>query len=101
MAQSSSAIRSLRKDTAFQWEGMDKKGQRLKGKSIAASEQALKLDLRRQGVVATKIRKQSQSFKSGGKPKAEDIAVFSRQLATMLGAGIPLVQAFEIVGAGH
>jgi type IV pilus assembly protein PilC len=91
----------MRKDVAFQWEGMDKKGQRLKGKSIAASEQALKLDLRRQGVVATKIRKQSQSFKSGGKPKAEDIAVFSRQLATMLGAGIPLVQAFEIVGAGH
>jgi type IV pilus assembly protein PilC len=101
MAQSSSAIRTMRKDVAFQWEGMDKKGQRLKGKSVAASEQALKLDLRRQGVVATKIRKQSQSFKSGGKPKAEDIAVFSRQLATMLGAGIPLVQAFEIVGAGH
>ncbi|HWW19896.1 MAG TPA: type II secretion system F family protein [Steroidobacteraceae bacterium] len=101
MAQSSSAIRSVRKDVAFQWEGMDKKGQRLKGKSVASSEQALKLDLRRQGVVATKIKKQSQSFKAGGKPKAEDIAVFSRQLATMLAAGIPLVQAFEIVGAGH
>jgi type IV pilus assembly protein PilC len=101
MAQASSAIRSIRKDVAFQWEGMDKKGQRLKGKSVAASEQALKMDLRRQGVVATKIKKQSQSFKSGGKVKAEDIAVFSRQLATMLAAGIPLVQAFEIVGAGH
>jgi type IV pilus assembly protein PilC len=101
MAQSTSAIRSLRKDTAFQWEGMDKKGQRLKGKSVAASEQALKLDLRRQGVVATRIKKQSTAFRSGGKVKAEDIAVFSRQLATMLTAGIPLVQAFEIVGAGH
>ena len=101
MAQASSAIRSIRKDVAFQWEGMDKKGQRLKGKSVAASEQALKSDLRRQGVVATKIRKQSQAFKSGGKVKPEDIAVFSRQLATMLAAGIPLVQAFEIVGAGH
>jgi type IV pilus assembly protein PilC len=101
MAQASSAIRSIRKDVAFQWEGMDKKGQRLKGKSVAASEQALKMDLRRQGVVATKIKKQSQAFKSGGKVSAEDIAVFSRQLATMLGAGIPLVQAFEIVGAGH
>jgi type IV pilus assembly protein PilC len=101
MAQSTSAIRSLRKDTAFQWEGMDKKGQRLKGKSVAASEQALKLDLRRQGVVATKIKKQSTAFKTGGKVKPEDIAIFSRQLATMLTAGIPLVQAFEIVGAGH
>jgi type IV pilus assembly protein PilC len=101
MAQASSAIRSLRKDVAFQWEGMDKKGQRIKGKSVAANEQALKMDLRRQGVVATKIKKQSRAFKSGGKVKPEDIAVFSRQLATMLAAGIPLVQAFEIVGAGH
>src|SRR5580700_5274766 len=101
MAQATSAIRSIKKDIAFQWEGMDKKGQRLKGRSVAASEQALKSDLRRQGVVATKIKKQSQAFKSGGKVKPEDIAVFSRQLATMLGAGIPLVQAFEIVGAGH
>src|SRR5580658_1182404 len=101
MAQASSAIRSIRKDVAFQWEGMDKKGQRLKGKSVAASEQALKMDLRRQGVVATKIKKQSQAFKTGGKVKPEDIAIFSRQLATMLGAGIPLVQAFELIGTGH
>lgn len=101
MAQATSAIRSLRKDTAFNWEGMDKKGQKLKGRSVAASEQALKLDLRRQGVVATRIKKQSQAFRSGGKVNAEDISVFSRQLATMLAAGIPLVQAFEIVGAGH
>ena len=48
-----------------------------------------------------RVRKQSQAFKSGGKVKPEDIAVFSRQLATMLAAGIPLVQAFEIVGNGH
>src|SRR6202034_704305 len=60
-----------------------------------------KSELRRQGVVATRIRKQSQAFKTGGSVKAEDIAIFSRQLATMLGAGIPLVQAFEIVGNGH
>jgi len=101
MAQATSAIRSIRKDVAYQWEGMDKKGQRIKGRSVAQSEQALKNELRRQGVVATRIRKQSQAFKSGGKVKAEDIAIFSRQLATMLGAGIPLVQAFEIIGAGH
>jgi type IV pilus assembly protein PilC len=101
MAQATSAIRSIRKDVAYQWEGMDKKGARIKGRSVAANEQALKNELRRQGVVATRIRKQSQAFKSGGKVKAEDIAIFSRQLATMLGAGIPLVQAFEIIGAGH
>lgn len=101
MAQATSAIRSLRKEVAFNWEGMDKKGQKVKGRSVAASEQALKSELRRQGVVATRIKKQSQAFKSGGKVKSEDIAVFSRQLATMIGAGIPLVQAFEIIGAGH
>jgi type IV pilus assembly protein PilC len=101
MAQSSSAIRSIRKDIAYQWEGMDKKGVKVKGRAVAANEQSLKADLRRQGVVATRVKKQSSAFKSGGKVTAEDIAIFSRQLATMLGAGIPLVQAFEIVGAGH
>jgi type IV pilus assembly protein PilC len=101
MAQATTAIRTLRKDVAFNWEGMDKKGQKIKGRSVAASEQALKSELRRQGVVATRIKKQSQAFKSSGKVKTEDIAIFSRQLATMIGAGIPLVQAFEIIGAGH
>jgi type IV pilus assembly protein PilC len=101
MAQATSAIRSIKRDVAFSWEGMDKKGQRIKGRSVAVNEQALKSELRRQGVVATRIKKQSQAFKSGGKVKAEDIAIFSRQLATMLGAGIPLVQAFEIIGSGH
>jgi type IV pilus assembly protein PilC len=101
MAQATTAIRTIKRDVAFNWEGMDKKGQRIKGRSVAQNEQALKSELRRQGVVATKIRKQSSAFKSGGKVKAEDIAIFSRQLATMLGAGIPLVQAFEIIGSGH
>ncbi len=101
MAQATTAIRSVKRDVAFQWEGMDKKGQRIKGRSVAPDEAALKTELRRQGVVATRIKKQAQTFKSGGKVKAEDIAIFSRQLATMLAAGIPLVQAFEIVGNGH
>jgi type IV pilus assembly protein PilC len=101
MAQATSAIRSIKRDTAFNWEGMDKKGQRIKGRSVAQNEQALKSELRRQGVVATRIKKQSQAFKAGGRVKAEDIAIFSRQLATMLAAGIPLVQAFEIIGTGH
>jgi type IV pilus assembly protein PilC len=101
MAQSTTAIRTLKKDVAFQWEGMDKKGQRIKGRSVAPSEQALKVELRRQGVAATRIKKQAASRVRGGKVKAEDIAIFARQLATMLGAGIPMVQAFEIIGAGH
>jgi type IV pilus assembly protein PilC len=101
MAQATTAIRTVKKDIAFAWEGMDKKGQKVKGRSLAPSELALKQDLRRQGVIATRIKKQSTALKSGGKVRPEDIAIFSRQLATMLAAGIPLVQAFEIIGAGH
>jgi type IV pilus assembly protein PilC len=95
------SVKSIKRDIPFQWEGMDKKGNRVKGKSLAPDEAALRADLRRQGIAPNRIRKQSQSFKSGGKPNPQDIAVFARQLATMLGAGIPLVQAFEIVGNGH
>jgi type IV pilus assembly protein PilC len=92
---------TVSKDIPFIWEGKDKKGNRVTGKSLAASEQALRSDLRRQGVVATRVRKQRAAFRSGAKPSPEDIAIFFRQLATMLTAGIPLVQSFEIVGTGH
>ncbi len=98
MAQSATAIR---KNIQFNWVGTDKKGNKLKGRSLAASEQALRADLRRQGVVPVKVSKQSNLFKAGGKVSPEDIAIFSRQLATMLAAGIPLVQSFEIIGNGH
>lgn len=94
-------VRTIKRDIPFLWEGMDKKGNKVKGKSLAPDELALRADLRRQGIAPSKVRKQSTAFKSGGKVKPEDIAVFSRQLATMLAAGIPLVQAFEIVGNGH
>ncbi len=100
MAQSSTAIRSAQRDTPFLWEGKDKRGKVVKGKSLAKDEMALRAELRRQGVAPSKIRKQSGKV-AGGKVKPEDIAVFSRQLATMLAAGIPLVQSFDIVGAGH
>ena len=93
--------KSIKRDVPYQWEGMDKKGNRVKGKSLAPDESALRADLRRQGIAPSRIKKQSQAFKAGGKPNPQDIAVFARQLATMLGAGIPLVQAFEIVGNGH
>jgi type IV pilus assembly protein PilC len=89
-------------DTPFLWEGTDRNGKKIKGKSLANDEAAVRADLRRQGVVPTRIRKQSKGlFASGGKITTGDIALFSRQLATMLAAGIPLVQAFEIVGNGH
>ena len=89
------------KDTPFNWEGKDKKGHKIRGKILAVNEQAARADLRRQNIVPTKLRKQSGLFSSGGKITPGDIAIFSRQLATMLASGIPLVQAFEIVGVGH
>jgi type IV pilus assembly protein PilC len=96
MAQAASAQQS-----PFVWEGTDKKGKRVKGKMLAVSEAAVKADLRRQGVLAKRVRKESQLFKSGKKITSEDIALFARQLATMLQAGIPMVQCFDIIGNGH
>ena len=89
-------------NTPFLWEGTDRKGNKVKGKSMAGNEAQVRAELRRQGVVPSRIRKQSQGlFKGASKVTAGDIAIFSRQLATMLAAGIPLVQSFEIVGNGH
>jgi len=90
-----------KKETQFLWEGKDKRGNKVKGKSLAANEATLRADLRRQGVAATRVKTQSAGFSMGGKVSNEDIAVFSRQLATMMAAGIPMVQAFEIIGNGH
>ncbi len=89
------------KQTPFTWEGTDRKGNRVKGKSLAASEAAVRAELRKQGVVPNRIRKQTTLFQSQGRVTPSDIAIFSRQLATMMAAGIPLVQSFEIVGNGH
>ena len=89
------------KEAPFTWEGVDRRGQRVKGKQLATSEAEVRAALRRQGVVPNRIRKQTQLFSSNQKITTGDIAVFSRQLATMMASGIPLVQAFEIVGQGH
>jgi type IV pilus assembly protein PilC len=89
------------KQFPFLWEGKDRKGNRVKGRGLAKDEMEMRSDLRRQGIAATRVRKERQLFKSQGKVTAEDIAVFARQLATMLTAGIPMVQAFEIIGVGH
>jgi type IV pilus assembly protein PilC len=92
---------ATKKETQFLWEGKDKRGKKVRGKSLAANEASLRADLRRQGVAATRVKTQSNTFRAGGKVSNEDIAIFSRQLATMMSAGIPMVQAFEIIGNGH
>jgi len=89
------------KQFPFLWEGKDRKGNRVKGRGLAKDELEMRSDLRRQGIAATRVRKETQLFKREGKVNAEDIAIFARQLATMLTAGIPMVQAFEIIGVGH
>ena len=92
-------VRTIKRDIPFAWEGRDKRGNRVKGKSLAPDESALRIELRRQGIAPSRVRKQAQSMK-GGRVNAADISVFARQLATMLASGIPMVQAFEIVGSG-
>ena len=89
------------KQYPFSWKGKDPKGTQLKGTVVAVNEAAVRASLRRQGLVPTQIRRQSTLFQKRAKITTEDIAIFSRQLATMLQAGIPLVQAFDIVATGH
>src|SRR5438270_11972920 len=92
-------VRSIKRDVPFTWEGKDKRGARVKGKSLAPDEASLRAELRRQGVAPSRIRRQRQA-RTGGKVNAGDIAIFSRQPATMLAAGIPSVESVEIVGNG-
>jgi type IV pilus assembly protein PilC len=101
MAAATTTVKALKRDIPYTWEGKDKRGTRVKGKSLAPDETALRADLRRQGIAPSRIRKQSHSFSKGGKVNPGDISVFARQLATMLAAGIPMVQAFEIVSTGN
>ena len=90
------------KIATFTWEGKDKKGTRVKGQMESASETLVKAQLRKQGINPIAVRKKSQLFAARKKPiTTADIAVFSRQMATMMTAGVPLVQALEIIGKGH
>ena len=90
------------KQVDFIWEGLDKNRQKSKGVITAKSEVLARTELRRQGYRITKIRKKSKPlFSRVREITASDIAIFSRQLATLLKAGIPLVQAFDIIGKGH
>ena len=90
------------KELTFVWEGVDRKGSRIKGTSQGPSESFIKTQLRKQGINPIRIRKQSALFGKRKKAiKPQDISIFSRQLATMMSAGVPLVQSLEIVGRGH
>jgi type IV pilus assembly protein PilC len=87
---------------AFLWEGVDKQGKKVKGIMEAVSVAYVNATLRRQGVNPTKVAKQRKAaFQFKKKIKTKDIAVFTRQLATMLTSGIPIAQSFDIVGKGH
>ncbi|MDD2816637.1 MAG: type II secretion system F family protein [Thiotrichaceae bacterium] len=89
----------------FVWEGRNKQGQKTKGEMQGNSEALIKALLRRQGITPVKVKKKSKGgFMSGANKKpitAGDISIFARQLATMMQAGVPLIQSFEIVGDGH
>jgi len=88
------------KQITFLWEGKDKKGKVVKGEIRAAGEAVVNATLRRQGITVTKVKKQG-AFVAKGKITDKDITLFTRQLATMMKAGVPLLQAFDIVGKGH
>jgi type IV pilus assembly protein PilC len=86
------------KEIQFSWEGKDKAGKPVKGEMRGAGEASVSAQLRRQGITVTKIKK---SATGRGKVTEKDITLFTRQLATMLKSGVPLLQAFDIVGKGH
>lgn len=88
------------KDVAFSWEGTDKNGKKVQGEMIAGGEAVVSTTLRRQGINVKKIKKKG-ALGGGKKIKPKDIALFTRQLATMMKSGVPLLQAFDIVAKGH
>ena len=95
---SSAASRDIR-EYLFEWEGKDRSGKQVRGEIRAAGENQVQASLRRQGVFPTKIKK--RRMRSGKRIKPKDLAIFTRQLATMMKAGVPLLQSFDIVGRGN
>ena len=87
------------KEFVFEWQGKDRNGKVVRGETRAAGENQVQAALRRQGVIATTIKKRRMRMGKSIKPK--DLAIFTRQLATMMKAGVPLLQAFDIVGRGN
>ena len=95
---SSAAPRDIR-EYLFEWEGKDRNGKQVRGEIRASGENQVQASLRRQGVFPTKIKK--RRMRSGKRIKPKDLAIFTRQLATMMKAGVPLLQSFDIVGRGN
>ena len=87
------------KEIVFEWEGRDRNGKAVRGEMRAAGQNQVQASLRRQGVLPSKIKK--RRMRGGKSIKPKDIAIFTRQLATMMKAGVPLLQAFDIVGRGN
>jgi type IV pilus assembly protein PilC len=99
MATAAMAAKGNIKDFVFEWEGKDRNGKIVRGEMRAGGEAMVSASLRRQGIMVNKVKKRRMS---GGKSiKLKDIAIFTRQLSTMLRAGVPLLQAFDIVGRGN
>src|SRR3979409_528834 len=99
MATAAAAAKKDVKEVTFVWEGQDKTGKQLRGEIRAGGEAVVNAMLRRQGIKVSKVKK--QSVRSGGSISDKDITLFTRQLATMMKSGVPLLQAFDIVGKGH
>lgn len=91
--------RAPAKEFIFEWVGKDRQGKELRGEMRATGEAQVQASLRRQGIFMTKLKK--RALRAGKKIKPKDIAVFTRQMATMMKAGVPLLQAFDIVGRGN
>lgn len=100
---SAAAQKAAKKNTdTFIWEGVDRKGKKVSGETEAAGPAFVNAILRRQGINPIKVRKRPKPlFQSKKKITPKDVAIFTRQLSTMITAGIPIVQAFDIVGKGH
>lgn len=99
MATANLAAKASAKEAVFAWEGKDRNGKSVRGEMRAAGDALVNATLRKQGILVTKVKK--QSFRRGKKVTDKDVALFTRQLATMMRAGVPLLQAFDIVGRGH
>ena len=99
MATATAQSRRDVKEFTYLWEGVDRNNRQVRGESRAASETVVTTNLRRQGVRIVKIKR--QSFRGGRSVGEKDITFFTRQLATMLKAGVPLLQSFEIIARGH
>jgi len=100
MATATVARRDLKvKDQTFLWEGVDRNNKPMRGEMRAVSETVATTNLRRQGIRVTKIKR--QAFRGGRSVNEKDITFFTRQLATMLKAGVPLLQSFDIIARGH